>query len=249
MRQDICGVILSLRAWGGTITIWSGDDRDMDQKQRVTEGILNVFPIELDKLRYMPHKISISHNRRAQRRQRLGREGPTGLDLETRREEGECFRRIQDVDSLVQPYCFARQKWVEITVEGRKFFVLQPVRDEDDEGKHYQLPLELALPQPAAVVVEQKPQQDVRPEEPQAQEQPAETPNKTKKQLKNKLRRLKKRQQGTSEPEPVAPAPAMPPSGTQAYSLCPQNLRPATLLFFFIALVLVLLLCGTSVAW
>ena len=66
----MCGVILSLRDWGGTITVWNSDCKAKGQIERVTEGLLRVFPKK--KFRYRPHMQSIRDNNKIIHQQKTG---------------------------------------------------------------------------------------------------------------------------------------------------------------------------------
>ena len=63
-------MILSLRDWGGTITVWNSDCKAKGQIERVTEGLLRVFPKK--KFRYRPHMQSIRDNNKIIHQQKTG---------------------------------------------------------------------------------------------------------------------------------------------------------------------------------
>jgi translation initiation factor 4E len=61
-EDDVCGVVLSFRPWGGTFTLWNSDSKDEQQLARLISYLKSA--LGMTHLLYQPHKRSIALNRR-----------------------------------------------------------------------------------------------------------------------------------------------------------------------------------------
>lgn len=103
--DDVCGVVISLRPWGGTVSVWNRDAKNASGIKNLRKQLSSMFANEINGvILYQPHRQSIHDNRKQVFVKNKARYSRSAEELSSKRSTQEQISEGKNSESRVPLY-------------------------------------------------------------------------------------------------------------------------------------------------